>query len=209
MASHDPARVMYHSWRSHDDARPWPTIPAKPKVVAEPKYEVMIKEAYQDSAVTPMEWLGQLSVRSTTVGQSAGRSTKPGLMTTMDVAAALGCVTDPLKQQLAFALATMTVCEWRTVQTLAWPLLIEQLLASHKTRAMVAGRKKLRARLLLHDAFFDLALRRPPRFVLEGAHQLDMPVRDYKALYRSIAGFLETYAQEGAGEARAKFGRGE
>lgn len=188
------------SW--HLPGKPPPPAPA-------PKHEVFFKEAYQDSAVTPMEWLAQLAGASTFQAPTVGRSTKPTRMTTLDVAAALGYVVHPLQQQLAYALATMTASSWPVVQQLAWPLLTEQLLASHRTRTIVAGRRKRRARLMLHVVFHDMVLRRPPREAAAGARLLGISVRDYKALYRSIAGFLDTYAQEGAAEARRRFGRGE
>lgn len=222
MALHEPTAVR---WRRPDETKvrrgpptethprgarlSWSMPPKPPAPAPAPKHELIFKEAYQDSAVTPMEWLAQLAGASTFKAPTVGRSTKPTRMTTLDVAAALGCVENPLKQQLAYALATMTATSWPMVQKLAWPLLIEQLLASHRTRAIVAGRRKLRARLLLHVVFHDIALRRPARDAVAGARMLGIAVRDYKALYRAIAGFLDTYAQEGAGEARRRFGRGE
>src|SRR5574337_901065 len=121
------------SW--HLPGKPPPPAPA-------PKHEVFFKEAYQDSAVTPMEWLAQLAGASTFQAPTVGRSTKPTRMTTLDVAAALGYVVHPLQQQLAYALATMTASSWPVVQQLAWPLLTEQLLASHRTRTIVAGRRR-------------------------------------------------------------------
>lgn len=222
MALYDPTAVK---WHRPDETRvrrgpptelhprgarlSWsmPSTPAPPAPA--PRHELFFKEAYQDSAVTPMEWLGQLAGASTFKEPSVGRSTKPSRTTPLDVAAALGCVEQPLKQHLAYALATMTAATWPVIQPLAWPLLIEDLLASHRTRSLVAGHRKLRARLMLHVVFHDLALRRPPRPALDGARLLGVAVRDYRALYRAIAAFIDTYAQEGAGEARRRFGRGE
>jgi hypothetical protein len=156
------------------------------------------KTLSQDLGRTPLEILSRLAGGTTFKDFSAARSTRAPGITTLDIAGALGYVKDPLEQRLALALACQTDAEWLEVQRLAHPLIMKQLHGSHATRSLVAGKLKYRARVVLHAAFHDLALVRPPTSDVNAAKQLDMLVKDYRKLYRVVAGFIETNAQAGA-----------
>ena len=156
---------------------------------------------HADSPRTPMEKLSRLAGSTTYRTPDHGRSAHSGI-STEDVAYALGFVRDPLEQRLALALSCGTDVEWPEVQELAYPVLLSQLRASHNTRAMVAGAMRYRIRLVLHDVFHDLALQRAAREPRLSARRIKMTVRDYKALYKAIAGFVETRAQAGAYSAK-------
>jgi hypothetical protein len=156
---------------------------------------------------TPLEVLSRLAGGTTFRTPNVGRSTDGGGTGLADVAHALGFVRDPLDQRLALAMASRTDAEWPQVQALAYPQLLQMLLASHNTRALVAGAKRFRVRLVLHDVFHDLVLARPMRVPKLSAERILMTERDYRALYKVIAGFVETRAQAGAHAAcRALFG---
>lgn len=204
----NPSLVKYHPFQREDaegKRKPWPTIrlralekrqPALPDGVT--MRAPPLKSASNDLGRTPLELLSRLAGGTTFKDFSAARSTRTASITTGDIAAALGYVKDPLQQRLALALACQTDAEWLAIQKLAHPELMKQLHGSHATRSLVAGKLKYRARVVLHSAFHDLALVRPPCNDTNAAKQLDMPVRDYRKLYRVVAGFIETNAQEGA-----------
>lgn len=188
----------------------WPTIPKAPEWIRRAAAKDPPRgAAHAGGPKTAMELLSRLAGGTTFKGQAIGRSTRGLALTNEDMAAALGYVTDPLVQRLALALATQSTLEWPQIQRLAYPVLVQQLQASHNTRSIVTGPRKYRVRLVLHDVFFDLTLLRYQRVPRESARRLHMTERDYRALYRAIAGFIETQAQEGAYEARrALFGTG-
>jgi hypothetical protein len=196
---------------AHSDAsgnHVWPKMPHQPISIVRPQQQIAPRRAmaYVDAGKTPLELLSRLAGGTTYRTPDTGRSTRTGGAGVDDLAHALGFVTDPLEQRLALALACRTDAEWPQVQELATPQLRRMLLASHQTRAMVAGAMRYRIRLVLHDVFHDLALARPPRLPRQSAKRLQMPVRDYKAMYKAIAGFVETRAHAGAHEAiRALF----
>ncbi len=184
----------------------WPSMPAKPAFVSKHTAErqpVLPSRItpHADSPRTPMEKLSRLAGGTTYRTPDNSREARGGI-STEDVAYALGFVTDPLEQRLALALACGTDAEWAEVQALAYPQLLSQLRASYATRAMVAGPLRYRIRLVLHDVFHDLALQRAPREPRQSARRIRMTMRDYKALYKAIAGFVETRAQAGAYSAK-------
>ncbi|MGO4700272.1 hypothetical protein [Dyella sp. 2RAB6] len=127
---------------------------------------------------------------------------------TDDVAHALGRVRDPLDQRLALAMACQTVAEWQAIQDLAATPLLADLQGNLKTRKMVAGPSRFRARLLLHIVFHDLALLRAPQPWADGAKVLRMRRQDYQTLYEAVRGFIMTRAGAAAHEAcRVLFGK--
>jgi hypothetical protein len=206
----DPTKVLYHQFERYDEhgkKRPWPTIRLRalekrpkperehPDLAWEPKRG---KTRTKDERRTPLEILSRLAGSTTFKEPTVGRSTRGHSITNEDIAAALGYVKDPLQQRLALALACQTDAEWPAIRRLASAKLVRQLLGSHATRSLVAGKLRYRASVVLHEAFHDLALLRDPRPTPEGAQRLDMPPRDYRKLYRVVAGFIETLAQEGA-----------
>lgn len=205
--THEPALVMYHPFdrtiKGSSGKQPWPALASKPVLVIEPCRDrrPMRISPHKDGPRTPLEILSRLAGGTTFRTPDTGRSTAGGGSGTDDLAHALGFVRDPLDQRLALALACCTDAEWVEVQRLAYPELRRQLLASHNTRAAVTGTKRYRIRLVLHDVFHDLALARTVRDPRQSAGRINMPVRDYRSLYKSIAGFVETRAQAGAQKA--------
>jgi hypothetical protein len=176
----------------------WPSkIPPAPKTPPK-RNRPAGRVADKDEARTPMEVLSRLAGGTTYRTPEAGRSTRRAGAGVDDLAHALGFVKDPLDQRLALALACHTDAEWEAIHELAHAPLLRDLLGSHNTRKLVAGAKKYRVRLVLHDVFHDLALQRPTRHTKESAEKVKMQARDYRALYKSIAGFVETHAQAGA-----------
>jgi hypothetical protein len=180
----------------------WPTIPKPPEWVRRGAAKDPPRgAAHADGPRTSMEVVSRLAGGTTFKEPSIGRSTRGLTLTNEDIAAAIGYVCNPLVQRLALALSTQSTLEWPEIQKLAYPILVQQLQASHNTRAIVAGHRKYRVKLVLHDVFFDMALLRYQRVPRESARRLRMTARDYNALYKKIAGFIETQAQEGAYEA--------
>lgn len=182
---------------------PWPRIRLRALEKRAPHEPAIMSERFAKTLIidkrrTPLEVLARLAGSTTFKDFSAAHSTRAPGVTTLDIAAALGYVKDPLQQRLALALACQTDVEWMEVQRLAHPLVMKQLRGSHATRSLVAGKLKYRARVVLHAAFHDLALVRQATDEPSAAKQLDMLVKDYRKLYRVIAGFIETNAQEGA-----------
>jgi hypothetical protein len=211
--SHNPAAVCFHSFdrtiKGSSSLREWPKLPPKPVLVPMPfdGRRPMRISPNKGGQRTSLEILSRIAGGTTYRVPGGGRSTASSRAGVDDLAYALGFVRDPLDQRLALALACRTDAEWLEVQRLAYPQLRRQLLASHNTRAAVTGAKRYRIRLVLHDVFHDLALARPTRDPRQSAVRLHIPMRDYRALYKSIAGFVETRAQAGAFVAcRALFG---
>lgn len=210
----DPTAVCYHPWPRVDEngkRRPWPTLRLRalekrskpdPALVQAVTWDDLIqarrKEAQGEDGRTPLEILSRLAGGSTFREPSVGRSTRGHATTTLDIAAALGYVRDPLEQRLALALACQTDAEWPAVRQLATPPMMQQLLGSHATKALVRGKLRYRASVVLHSAFHDLALVRHPQSPPEAAKQLEMQTRDYCKVYRVVAGMIETTAQSGA-----------
>jgi hypothetical protein len=210
----DPTAVCYHPWAREDEngkRRPWPTLRLRalekrskpdPALVQAVTWDDLIlarrKDTKGEEPRTPLEILSRMAGGSTFREPSVGRSTRGYATTTLDIAAALGYVRDPLEQRLALALACQTDAEWPAVRQLATPPMMRQLLGSHATKSLVRGKLRYRASVVLHEAFHDLALVRHPQPVPEAAKQLDVSPRDYRALYRVVAGFIETTAQSGA-----------
>ncbi|MGC1550514.1 MAG: hypothetical protein WA777_18485 [Rhodanobacter sp.] len=177
----------------------WPTMPEAPKWTARvPLRKAPRGAAYTDSPKSALEVLSRLAGATTFKEPTTGRATGGRTITNEDIAHALGHVHDPLVQRLALAIACGTISEWPRIQQMAYPLLVQDLQASHNTRKTVTGANKYRIHLVLHHVFFDLALQRLPTSAFEAAKTCRMQVRDYKALYKAIAGFIETKAQEGA-----------
>jgi hypothetical protein len=164
--------------------------------------------AYAEGWFSPLEALARLSLGTTYRTPVVPRVETPNLadFTTSDCAAGLGYVQNALMQCLALALATQSVLEWPRIQRLAAPLLLTRLRATHRTRAMVTGPLRYRVRLVLHDVFFDLALLRSGVSRHAAAQRVHIPERVYRALYREIAGAVDTWAQEGAYEAKRRLG---
>lgn len=223
----DPTAVCYHPWAREDEngkLRPWPTVRLRalekrgkpdPSLVQAVTWDDLIlarrKDTKGEEPRTPLEILSRLAGGTTFREPAAGRSTRGHATTTLDIAAALGYVKDPLEQRLAMALACQTDVEWPTVRQLAYAPVMRQLLGSHATKSLVRGKLGYRASVVLHTAFHDLALVRRPQLAqeLEEAKHLDLPPRDYRKLYRVVAGFIETTAQSGARAAvEALFSRG-
>lgn len=200
----DQALVMYvrrEMYDKHGVRLPWPSMPAKPKPrprIASRTQRDIEQTPRADTGKTPLEVLSRITGSTTFKEPSNGRSTRHGGMCTLDIAGALGYVKDPLQQRLAMALACMTDAEWESIQALAFPRLLTQLLGSHATRGLVGGKKRHRARLMLHTVFHDLALCRTPMHVTVMAKALDVSPKDCRKLYQVTAGFIETEAQAGA-----------
>lgn len=207
----EPALVCYHPWAREDEngkRRPWPTLRlralekrGKQALVQAVTWDDLLlarRIAGKEDARTPLEILSRLAGGSTFREPSVGRSTRGHATTTLDIAAALGYVRDPLEQRLALALACQTDAEWPAVRQLATPPVMRQLLGSHATKSLVRGKLRYRASVVLHAAFHDLALVRHPQSPPEAAKQLEMQTRDYCKVYRVVAGFIETTAQSGA-----------
>jgi hypothetical protein len=153
----------------------------------------------------PMELLARLA------GDTAFRVEIGGgtpTLTTQDIAHALGCVKGDRAKVIALAIATRNKHAWPEVHRLSYGPLISQLLADRKTRHLVAGADKFRARLILYDAFHDLVAWRDANWK-QGAVRYGMTQRDYKILYYAIVGFLRTDAIAAAHAAikRKLFGR--
>lgn len=208
---HEPALVMYHEYdrsiKGSAVKKPWPKMPAAPKVEKAEATVVPKRKATKDERRSDLEVLSRLAGGTTYRTPDGVGSTRGRGIGTDDLAHALGFVKDPLDQRLALAFACRTAAEWVMVQELANPPLLQQLLGNHNTRKIVMGAKKYRARLVLHDAFHDLVLERPVRTMKDGAAKISMQPREYQALYKETAGFLETRALTGAYTAcRALFG---
>lgn len=181
----------------------WAKLPPRPVFEPRAPKRQAPRIAYASGSKTPLEVLSRLAGGTTYRTPDSGRSATGGQgIGVDDIAHALGFVRDPLEQLLALSLACRTVAEWGEVQRLAFPLLLKELLASHTTRALVAGPMRYRIRLVLHDVFHDLALERAEREPKQSAARIKMQARDYSALYKRIAGFVETKAQAGAHAAK-------
>lgn len=200
----EPELVMYKPFDrlAPDGAkRPWPRMPARAKDVPRPRPNapaVTHKSPYKGDRRTPLEVLSRLAGGTTYRTPDGVGSTRSRGIGIDDLAHALGFVRDPLAQRLALAFACGSDAEWPAIHDLAAPPLLRTLQGSHNTRRLVAGSAKYRARLVLHDAFHDIALCRPPRHARDGGARLKMTPRDYRTLYKATAGFLETVAEAGA-----------
>lgn len=138
----------------------------------------------------PLELLARLAgTTSFRIPQGGGS----GSITTEDIAKALGYVHSTHSQMIAFALATGHTNEWPKIQEMVFPVLISQLLADRRTRHLVAGANRFRARLLLYDAFHDLTSFREANW-RQAAKRCHMRQQTYKELYLAVAGFLRTEA---------------
>jgi hypothetical protein len=121
--------------------------------------------------------------------QGGGRAT----LTNEDIAHALGTVKCRRAQMITMAIAIGDPRDWAKIQELAYPKLIRELLADRKTRQLVAGANKFRARLVLHDAFHDMVEWRQANW-RTASQRCVMRQADYKDLYRAVSGFLRTEA---------------
>jgi hypothetical protein len=200
--THEPDMVKYETFdrtiEGTDSKKPWPKIPGAPKRAPRKTNHFPLRIANKDEKRSDLEVLSPLAGSTTYRTPESGRSTRHGGTGTDDLAHALGKVDDPLEQLLARALSVHTAGEWRDIYRRAFPLLLNQLQGSHNTRKLVAGTKRTRARLILHDVFHDLALERPARNTRDAAKILKIQPRHYRTLYRATAGFIETIAQAGA-----------
>lgn len=174
----------------------WPQIP-KPPVLPKRRARPTARVANKGEGRSDLEILSRLGLGTTYRTPQAGRSTKRGSGTD-DLAHALGMVDDPLEQRLALALAVNTVAEWPAIEQLAGAPLLRQLRGSHATRKLVAGKLRHRATLMLREVFWDLVLGRIPRSSFLAAPTMKMKPAEYRALYDSTAGFIETRAHAGA-----------
>jgi hypothetical protein len=154
-------------------------------------------EPYIDSRPEPLEILSRLA-GSTTYRQpaSGGKAT----ITTEDIAHALGKVGNDLAEMLALAIATGNRHQWAAIHSIAYPKLIGQLLADRRTRQLVSGPYRFRARLVMYDAFHDLVLCRQASW-REAARVCRMQQRTYRELHYAVTGFLRTEAVEAAHQA--------
>lgn len=202
---------MYHP-RARTDAAgnpvPWPSIPKPPTwVPKQPRTAGKKVAPFVDNGREALEVLARLAGGTTFKDQAGGRTSRLSIGTD-DVAHALGRVREPLSQRLALALACQTTAEWSSIQALAHGPLLAELEGNIKTRALVAGHRRFRARMVLHIVFHDLAQLRRPGPWAEGAKVLRMRRHDYQTLYESIRGFIITKAGAAAHEAcRFLFGR--
>ena len=187
----------------------WPRVPAPPPF-ERPRPAMPPKKVapFVDNGREALEVLARLAGGTTFKDPGIGRASRVSLGTD-DVAHALGRVKDPLEQRLALAMACQTAAEWPAIQELAHEPLLRDLQGSMKTRALVAGPRRFRARMVLHIVFHDLALLRPARPWAEGARVLRMRRQDYQTLYEATRGFIVTRAGAAAHEAcRFLFGKG-
>lgn len=154
-------------------------------------------EPWTDSRPEPLELLARLA--GNTSFRAPGSGGMPTL-TTEDVAHALGCVKSKRDKAIALAIATRNKEAWPIIHRQAYPRLIAELQGDRRTRPLVTGVNKFRARMVLYDAFHDLIEWRDPN-PKQGALRAGMTQRDYKTLYHAVAGFLRTGAVGAAHEA--------
>lgn len=145
----------------------------------------------------PLEVLARLA--GTTTFREPGSGGRP-TVTTEDVAHALGCVHDRLSQMLALAIATGNRMEWVEIQRIGHHRLLNQLLADRRTRLLVAGANKFRARIVFYDAFHDLVPGSQVKW-REAAKRCCMQEQAYRELHRAITGFMNTEAVSAARQA--------
>nr|GAT43705.1 predicted protein [Mycena chlorophos] len=193
---------MQRCWRSR--TRCWRNT-MLPKRVTTGRSQVKVAQPWTDDRPEPMEILARLAGNTSfRLPSSGGRAS----VTNEDVAHALGCVQDRLAQMLALAIATGSTKEWPSIQRLAAPRLLSQLQADRRTRSLVAGFNRYRARLVLHDAFHDLVCGRTLSW-REAARLCRMAQQPYRDLHGAVTGFLQTEAVAAAhAAARALFGQG-
>lgn len=147
-------------------------------------------EPYTDGRPEPLEILSRLA-GNTTFRMPVGGGIPS--ITTEDIAHALGKVKGDCSKLIAFAIATGNKRAWPEVHRMAYPRLIAELQGDRRTRSLVRGPDKFRARLALYDAFHDLVECTEPN-CKRGALHTGMTQRDYKTLYHAVAGFLKTNA---------------
>jgi hypothetical protein len=161
-------------------------------------------EPWTDGRPEPLELLARLA--GNTAFRQPGSGGMPTL-TTEDIAHALGCVRSERAKAIALAIATGNKHAWPTVHMLAHPRLIAELQGDRRTRHLVSGANKFRARIVLYGAFHDLVAWREHNWK-QGAIGCGMTQRDYKVLYHAVAGFLRTDAVAAAHAAVIRlFGR--
>ena len=138
----------------------------------------------------PLEILGRLAGNTSfRLPQGGGK----GSISNEDIQHALAKVRPLRSQLIALAVATGNRQPWSDVQRLAYPKLISELLADRRTRPLVSGANKFRARLVLHDAFHDMVAWRAASW-REASQRCGMQQQGYKDLYHAVAGFLRTEA---------------
>lgn len=186
--------------------RPWPRMPKAPAFDRPKPRAPSWTTPYTHGRKDPLETLARMAGGTTFKVPDEGRGPAGSTVGVDDIAHALGFVKDPLHQRMALAMACMTVAEWASVQELAYNPLLKILRGSHLTRHLVAGPKRYRVRIVMHDVFHDLVGQRRVAWA-EAAKRARMRRVNYHDLYEVIAGFLETQAYTGAAIAcRALFG---
>lgn len=186
-------------WGKDGRLRPWPTLPAVPRFERPPTAPVRRLKGIglQDKRAEPMEILARLAGGTTYKTPTEGRATRSTGLTTEDISHALGYVRDPIAQRMALAMACQVTAEWPAIQALAYDVMRRDMLASPRTRELVADHRRYRVRLAMHAAFHDLVLMQRSSW-RDGAKVARMRVQDYRELYEAAMGFLLTKAVAGA-----------
>lgn len=153
---------------------------------------------YSRAAKEPLEVLSRLAGGTTFRMPDMGRGCSA--LTDVDIAHALGCVSDPLKQCIACAAACQSASEWPKVQDLLHVEVLRRIGSGRWTRRLIAGPNRYRARLVAHVAFHDYVLLRAPA-LKKSAQATRMRTDEYSDLYWMVRGIIESLAQDGAAEA--------
>lgn len=165
--------------------------------MARPNASRHARDLWTEERPDPLEILSRLAGNTTfRLPSSGGRAN----ITIDDISHALGCVDDELASLLALAIATGNRKNWAKIHRLAYPKLIGQLLADRRTRLLVSGANRFRARLLMYDAFRDLLAPRDVSWA-ESAKLCRMKQATYRQLHHAVTGFLRTEAVEAAYQA--------
>ncbi len=207
MSNHDDDWVapMYHPHKrtdEHGNQVPWPQPPKAPAFRQRlPSHRPLRISPYVDNGRDGLEVLARLAGGTSFKLPSAGRATRLSTLGTDDIAHALGFLRDPLEQRMVLAITCQTAAEWPAVQEAAYDRLTADLRGNLKTRHLLEDGKQFRVRLVLHEAFHDLALVRSRPTWEQGAKRVRMNRRDYQDLYCFVRAFLETVAGAGAHKA--------